>query len=378
MTELRLTALDLDRLQTAQQILLSPLDGEDSAAWQLRANHAVRRFLGADHSVFSFPMEGAPGAVSDDTDPSFPGRLHSYCMGVFSGEYRFRDPFVQKAVAVRRHGGTGAYHQRMFCSEEEVQRSPAYHDLFRPTGLTHMIGMSTPMPLGEVTQFFAFEGAEGEEWSERALQQLRMLVPAFEAGVRIHRRLARRRGSLTTLLDRLGQALAVYSTAGVPLYMSGALQELLDAEPDVERLRHATDALARTLARRWTRHRKSAEELKPNQASRRIRAAGAEYRLLGSYLPEDVFGTDGVLVLVERLRPILPAEAQLRNRFGLTNREAEIALLLAEGLTDAAIAERLAISPHTARRHSESIMKKLKLSSRGAIALALLRDKNES
>lgn len=128
MTALRLTSRDLDHLRAAQKALLSPLEREDATEWQLRANHAVRRFLGADHSVFSLPRDMVPEVMTDDT---FPSQFHSYCIGLFGGEYRFRDSCVQKAVAVRRAGGTGACHERMFFRWEEARRSPAYHELFR-------------------------------------------------------------------------------------------------------------------------------------------------------------------------------------------------------------------------------------------------------
>ena len=47
-------------------------------------------------------------------------------------------------------------------------------------------------------------------------------------------------------------------------------------------------------------------------------------------------------------------------------REAEVALLLAEGLSNDEIAGRLFLSPHTARRHTANIFEKLGVSSRTA------------
>ena len=73
----------------------------------------------------------------------------------------------------------------------------------------------------------------------------------------------------------------------------------------------------------------------------------------------------------------MKAPAELTARFTLTAREAEAALLLAQGLTDAAIAQRLAISTHTARRYSERVLRKLGLHSRSAVAITLLRPTDE-
>jgi DNA-binding CsgD family transcriptional regulator len=57
----------------------------------------------------------------------------------------------------------------------------------------------------------------------------------------------------------------------------------------------------------------------------------------------------------------------------LTPREREVAALVAEGLSNADIAERLAISPGTARIHVERILGKRGLTSRVQIATWMLR-----
>lgn len=81
---------------------------------------------------------------------------------------------------------------------------------------------------------------------------------------------------------------------------------------------------------------------------------------------------DAVLVAVERLTPVLPSAQALQDRHGLTPREAEVALLLAEGLSNQDIADRLRISPHTVRHHAEWVFLKLKIHTRKALALNLL------
>ena len=50
----------------------------------------------------------------------------------------------------------------------------------------------------------------------------------------------------------------------------------------------------------------------------------------------------------------------------LTPREIEILQLVARGMSDAQIAERLVVSPHTVHRHVANIRVKLRLSSRSA------------
>jgi DNA-binding NarL/FixJ family response regulator len=55
----------------------------------------------------------------------------------------------------------------------------------------------------------------------------------------------------------------------------------------------------------------------------------------------------------------------------LTPREREVALLVAEGLTNAELARRLYISPKTAAVHVSNILRKLAVASRTEVASAL-------
>ena len=58
---------------------------------------------------------------------------------------------------------------------------------------------------------------------------------------------------------------------------------------------------------------------------------------------------------------------------GITRREREVLALLAEGLTNRQIAERLVVSEHTVHRHVTNILRKLDLSSRTAAAAYAVR-----
>jgi DNA-binding response OmpR family regulator len=77
--------------------------------------------------------------------------------------------------------------------------------------------------------------------------------------------------------------------------------------------------------------------------------------------------------------PVRPAEPdaslltpqQVMSACGLTLRQAEVALLIAEGRTNPEIAARLGISRFTARNHAEQIFVRLKVESRWQVARAL-------
>ncbi|MEO7986752.1 MAG: helix-turn-helix transcriptional regulator [Gemmatimonadales bacterium] len=68
----------------------------------------------------------------------------------------------------------------------------------------------------------------------------------------------------------------------------------------------------------------------------------------------------------------LPTTRELRVSFGLRGREPQVALLAAEGLSNAAIAQRLRLSAHTVRHYLERVLGRLGLHTRKALALHLM------
>nr|NIP56629.1 response regulator transcription factor [Gemmatimonadota bacterium]NIR77002.1 response regulator transcription factor [Gemmatimonadota bacterium]NIT88925.1 response regulator transcription factor [Gemmatimonadota bacterium]NIU29357.1 response regulator transcription factor [Gemmatimonadota bacterium]NIU34417.1 hypothetical protein [Gemmatimonadota bacterium] len=68
----------------------------------------------------------------------------------------------------------------------------------------------------------------------------------------------------------------------------------------------------------------------------------------------------------------LPTVRELQEFEGLTERQAEVARLLARGLSNRQIAARLDVSPNTARHLAQTVLEKLRLHSRKALGLRLL------
>ncbi len=85
--------------------------------------------------------------------------------------------------------------------------------------------------------------------------------------------------------------------------------------------------------------------------------------------PEQALTAQGPATLPEEIPSVgQPTTARTHPTYlaGLTAREAEVLRLLAQGLTDAQIAEMLVISPRTVNSHLTSIYSKLGVSSRAA------------
>ncbi len=69
----------------------------------------------------------------------------------------------------------------------------------------------------------------------------------------------------------------------------------------------------------------------------------------------------------------VPRDASwLRSRFGLTAREAEVALAISQGLSRAEIADRLQLRPSTVRTHTEAVFRKLDVRTRSSVGRRLL------
>lgn len=65
-------------------------------------------------------------------------------------------------------------------------------------------------------------------------------------------------------------------------------------------------------------------------------------------------------------------DVELKEQYGLTDRQVAVARLMAEGCTNAELASRLGLSFYTARNHAEQVMFKLDVANRAAVAQMLL------
>lgn len=171
---------------------------------------------------------------------------------------------------------------------------------------------------------------------------------------------------LHAVLDTLPDGIRVLGADGRVLLQNAALSRLLTApavclelEPALEQLRHAAVRLA--------------------GAARASDGRGVTARAGGFLLTAAVVHGDGLPSKIEGSREIVVIHVRpecapradatgVARRFGLTHRQAEVALLLARGLRNREVAARLGVTEHTARRHTERVLARLGASSRAQIA----------
>jgi DNA-binding NarL/FixJ family response regulator len=108
---------------------------------------------------------------------------------------------------------------------------------------------------------------------------------------------------------------------------------------------------------------RSVAAIRSSLGEKSFAAAWAEGRTM---TPEQALAAKGPVTAPQRLPTTPPAKPSATYPGGLTAREVEVLRLLAQGWTDAQIAEQLVISPRTVNNHLTSIYSKIQVSSRSA------------
>jgi len=106
-----------------------------------------------------------------------------------------------------------------------------------------------------------------------------------------------------------------------------------------------------------------------------VRGASASYTLRATLVPSLLSSARPCAVVVVAPRHAQRRSAEeLRERYGLTQREVEVAYLLAGRKRQRELAEILGISVHTARRHTERVLQKLGIGRREQVRAVVMRD----
>lgn len=264
---LELSEKEASSIEKAQVALLTPANLTDRDRL-LSILRDVRALVGAARSFGVFAADEDFIYVSDGVGPELEAYFAANLQGFDAdGNFILADKELEEINRRRRNMGAGVHHEGRLQMREKIEASTFFREAFEPAGMHHVIGMTTPMPVGEAVFAFGFRGPDDPGFTgERTEPLLRLILPAFVAGFR----------------------------------------QLTEA-------RTAPDAQAPE----WTK---------------------------------------------------LEAEAVAR---GLSPRQAEVAVLMAKGLSSPEIAGALNIRPDTARRHAEAVLKRLDLRSRAAVLAAL-------
>ncbi len=309
------SAAVLSRLERTLEVLLAPIDAERWAGWREEAHASLRDLVGGTAASALSP----PGADADRRRVS--GVTSAGPSRVAPGDEAM---IVRGEIADGGWGGAAR----------------------RPSG---------SMMLGE---------ACSDDEAANAL--LRAVQPALRAALAAWHEFGARQAELASLLDAAAGGMVLLDVRGRVLHENVAYRALADAETaaDAARLREAVRVLACGAGAR----RPVATYAAPPTA---LRTACYAYDLCATLSYALLGAEPSVCVAVRRRDPAPLTERELRDRYGLTPRECEVARLVGEGLTNREIAERLGVSSFTVRNHCERLFAKLGVPCRSRVGAVL-------
>jgi DNA-binding CsgD family transcriptional regulator len=356
-----LTQADLDRLPSVLGTMLAPHAYGDPCAW----GDALCRELAA---LLPDAMVGLLRATPQGPYTHTPLPLDDQVL------YVRHYARLDVASARQATGRLEIAHRWSLTSPDEVRGTAFHEEWLRPRRLADAFWLNTYDAAGARHRVFLnFTEVQDGVARDRVLTLLRLLAPAFQAGTSALDRLGADAEALHRTLDALGHTMQLSDPAGRCLHRTAALQALLGDDPERTRVESAMSAAACDVGALGARRAAA------GPATRLVDTARARYTVRATLAPETLAGRMAVVLdvaCVPRGAPAaaaaaLPDDAALRARFGLTGREATVARLLAERLSDAEIGARLGTSPHTARTHVERVRAKVGVARRSEVAARL-------
>ncbi|HTJ23429.1 MAG TPA: helix-turn-helix transcriptional regulator [Gemmatimonadaceae bacterium] len=358
------TQLDLDRLSRAVSASSSPFDAPTIDDWRADVLRACRDLLDGQMGHFDLFGFGL-----DD-----PYLVDGYPPGVFD-EWRTAwgaegDVAIDVTARLNLTVFTRAHRFRVAGDHwaERYKRSRLYTEFYAKHGFLHAGGLYYRS--GGTTAYLLVESEAlaDEAFDDRARRLLRVVEPVFQASIRSLTRVDGGHWTAAALLNALQEPIALVRADGRWMHRSRAFDAALitippNREPDLLSaiVRGAADLLAAARCV-GARRRKSAERpVRPMWTQ-----DGLSVSLTTLNVPGDPEPVCLVHVVMEGGVGLVHAAAA-----GLSDREALVAMCLVDGLSNKEIAQRLSISPHTARRHTESILRKLGIPNRTSVARAL-------
>jgi DNA-binding CsgD family transcriptional regulator len=358
--------MDYDLLKQVLTTLLSPLECSSLDLWTSRWAPNLKTLLGADSVIVGLPIGKRLIFSSED-----------FSANVLSDFSTRVQPLAQRFSTVERAAMLGVYTRAMLWRPHltEYHESDYYNDYVLPNRFFDLIGLASRINKRDDINSLAVLMAHhltptGTRFGSHDVRILRLLLPAFNTGVWTFLRFAHQRGNLPQTLDLLSDGLLVCDSSARVLHANNALLRMMSQDPEGERLLDAS----REAARRLIRQLQSAEgDDHSISCVLEIATSRAVYRMRGTLMKTEPFGAGAtVMVAAERVTPELPTEESLRERYGLSRKEARVALYLAQGNSNEMIAARLSISPHTARHHTERVLMKLGAISRAEVGARVL------
>lgn len=353
------------------RVLVSPLLQPSVAVWRASVHDALRTLFHGDQAMTILPALGEL-VVTDDLDTNVLTSVRTWFSGFTpEGRLNLKDPVVNDWNRRRRQLGLQVYTREIIDKAigGRVIESPFVREALLPNSMQYWQGVyATGRGNADALLWVSHRRRAAIPFGSAAPDVLGVLVPAFQTGLSAIYRLDGTRAAL----DAAAAPLIAFDADGRIQYRTSALAKLLERDPAAESVVRAARQLALSAAAAFVRPSAAAT---PAPSTRTVTTALDSYTLRATPLPEEAFGAERSIAVLVRptSAPSLPTTAELEASFGLTQREAEVALQLASGATRKQIAAALAISPNTVRAHTEHVFQKLGVSTRAAVGPAIQR-----
>lgn len=268
-----------------------------------------------------------------------------------------------------RHAALGVHHRDevWLPIRPDFYETRYYRDYLRPMRAFDALGTTwyrgkDRSPSSICQLLLHHESERGRRFGSREKALLDLVGPALRAGTE-HALLTA--GDIETTLDSLAAAVALLDEHGKVLHFNPVARVLLQTAPE-------TEALVLDAAREAVRS--DGLDADPGQAvCRRLTAGRTHIDLRLTRIPLGAGRGTGRLMTLHPLGEHLEHHQRIARAvgLGLTKRQAAVAVLLAQGQSNKAIARLLDIRPKTARRHTEDIFRRLGIARRGEVASIL-------
>jgi DNA-binding CsgD family transcriptional regulator len=366
------------KIREVQELFVAPPDRPGVERWAEAVHSAVSSLFGTERSLLILPRGGPDDMLvhAFQLDERTVRGFREAMAGTGAQVNEYNDPLLDRAMRRLAKAGVRVWSAR---SAEQVTRirlaemPRLYPELIQPGRLEEHVGMTHPLPEGQALFHVFADPGGATRLNDEVLQMFHLLLPTF--GVTAVALATGPPGDvpLRAALDAAGGAAALYRN-GAELYRSAALRDLLRSEECRD------DLVAAMLhhARRFAGASNGCDLMSAvDVAPRFLEAPGNRYRLTATpFEPQTEGCPTTVMVSVRAALPPFPERAHLVERYRLTTRQADVALLLAQGMTNREIADRIGVSEHTARHHAQRVLEKVGTGTRKALAIRLLADRD--
>jgi DNA-binding CsgD family transcriptional regulator len=358
-------ARHLEALERAISVALSPLEFPDVIRWGDALTAALCTLADAPAGAILLP-EATPRWRAVSRIANSAGHEAEWGLHEEATE-RLREPGAEELVLWVR---------------DDLATDPARSGNPSPTGT---LGLRVRIPSGSVAAVCVHRDLALGPVPYQVIAALRVIAPAFRAGIAAWIGSIASRNNVARMLDTLADPAILFDVGGELVHANPAVDRLA-ASADASRLRTEAQRLAWSLgaaARRRSQVRialspAAAEVSSDAQSLRSVRIGATVYRLRGSIVGEQLLGAEPAVLVTMAASAAEPlSDDTLHGEYGLTTREIQVARLIAEGLSNNEIADRLGVRFFTARNHVERTLAKLRVTSRHRVG-PLLRNESSS